>query len=66
MIAVIFEVTPREGARGAYLDHAAALRAELERMDGFLSVERFESLAHPGRLLSLSLWRDEAAVAAAL
>ncbi len=64
MIAVIFEVEPREGRRGAYLDHAAALRPELEKMDGFLSVERFESLTTPGKLLSLSLWRDEAAVAA--
>jgi heme-degrading monooxygenase HmoA len=64
MIAVIFEVEPRAGKLDAYLDHAAALRAELEKMDGFLSVERFESLATPGKLLSLSFWRDEAAVAA--
>ncbi len=64
MIAVIFEVEPREGRMDDYLAHAAALRAELEKMDGFISVERFESLTHPGKLLSLSIWRDEEAVAA--
>jgi heme-degrading monooxygenase HmoA len=62
MIAVIFEVEPAPGQRQAYLDTAAALRAELEAIDGFISVERFESLARPGRLLSLSFWRDEEAV----
>lgn len=62
MIAVIFEVTPAEGQWDAYLGHAAALKAELEQMDGFISVERFESLTTPGKLLSLSIWRDEAAV----
>lgn len=64
MIAVIFEVEPAEGAMETYLGHAAALRAHLEDMDGFVSVERFESLTMPGKLLSLSIWRDEAAVAA--
>jgi heme-degrading monooxygenase HmoA len=64
MIAVIFEVTPHAGQRQAYLDIAASLRGELERIDGFLSIERFESLAEPGKLLSLSFWRDEAAIAA--
>lgn len=64
MIAVIFEVWPAERERQHYLDLAAALRAELLQMDGFLSIERFESLAEPGKLLSLSFWRDEAAVAA--
>lgn len=64
MIAVIFEVWPAEGARAAYLDIAARLRPELERMDGFLSVERFESLTEPGKMLSLSFWRDEASVMA--
>lgn len=63
MIAVIFEVVPSAAGRQTYLDTAAALRTELERIDGFLSVERFESLAQPGKLLSLSFWRDEAAVA---
>lgn len=63
MIAVIFEVTPAEGRREEYLALAAALRAELEQMDGFLSIERFQSLSNEGKLLSLSFWRDEAAVA---
>ena len=64
MIAVIFEVWPAEGRRQAYLDIAAELRPLLETIDGFLSIERFESLAEPGKLLSLSFWRDEAAVKA--
>ena len=54
---------PREGCRDAYLATAAALREHLERIDGFVSVERFESLTQPGKLLSLSFWRDEEAVA---
>jgi len=62
MIAVIFEVEPAEGQRQAYLDIAAGLRAELETIDGFVSIERFESLSRPGRILSLSFWRDEEAV----
>jgi heme-degrading monooxygenase HmoA len=64
MIAVIFEVWPTQERRREYLDIAAALRPELEAIDGFISVERFESLSEPGKLLSLSFWRDEAAVAA--
>jgi heme-degrading monooxygenase HmoA len=64
MIAVIFEVEPAEGQRDAYLDIAARLKPELEAIDGFISVERFESLANPGKMLSLSFFRDEAAVAA--
>lgn len=64
MIAVIFEVRPAEGRTGEYLDLAAALRPELEGLDGFISVERFQSLADPGKLLSLSFWRDEEAVQA--
>jgi heme-degrading monooxygenase HmoA len=64
VIAVIFEVEPHEGAAPRYLDIAAALLPELQAIDGFLSVERFESLARPGRYLSLSFWRDEAAVRA--
>ncbi|MHC5654608.1 antibiotic biosynthesis monooxygenase family protein [Stappia sp.] len=63
MIAVIFEVWPKDGHRGAYLDIAAELKPLLVEADGFLSVERFESLAEPGKLLSLSFWRDEEAVA---
>lgn len=64
MIAVIFEVTPNPGRRGDYLDMAAALRPALEKMDGFVSIERFESLTTPGKVLSLSFWRDEEAVRA--
>jgi heme-degrading monooxygenase HmoA len=64
MIAVIFEVWPAEGRRQEYLDIAADLRPLLAEIDGFLSIERFESLSEPGKLLSLSFWRDEAAVTA--
>ena len=63
MIAVIFEVEPARGREDAYLARAAALRDELEDIDGFISVERFRSIADPGKLLSLSFFRDEAAVA---
>jgi len=63
VIAVIFEVWPANGHKSAYLDYAARLRHELEHMDGFISVERFQSLTDPDKLLSLSFWRDEAAVA---
>jgi heme-degrading monooxygenase HmoA len=62
MIAVIFEVWPKAGHKQQYLDLAAALRPQLERIDGFISVERFESLYEPGKMLSLSFFRDEAAV----
>jgi len=62
MIAVIFEAQPHADQGQAYLDAAASLRPLLEQIDGFLSIERFESLSQPGRLLSLSFWRDEAAV----
>jgi heme-degrading monooxygenase HmoA len=62
MIAVIFEVEPADGERATYLDLAARLAPRLEGIDGFISIERFESLARPGRILSLSFWRDEAAV----
>lgn len=64
MMAVIFEVQPAPGQRQTYLDTAAALKAQLEHMDGFISIERFQSLADPDRLLSLSFWRDEAALMA--
>ncbi|KZT14234.1 antibiotic biosynthesis monooxygenase [Acidovorax sp. GW101-3H11] len=63
MMAVIFEVTPAPGQRGAYLEAAAALKPLLAQIDGFVSIERFESLSEPGKLLSLSFWRDEEAVA---
>src|SRR6266699_2763280 len=62
MIAVIFEVWPAR--REDYLDIAAALRPRLQEIDGFISVERFESLTEKGKMLSLSFFRDEAAVAA--
>jgi heme-degrading monooxygenase HmoA len=63
MHAVIFEVVPAAGRRQDYLDIAAKLRPELEKIDGFISVERFESLTEPGKILSLSFWRDDASVA---
>ncbi len=64
MIAVIFEVTPADGRTEGYLDIAANLRSELETIDGFISVERFQSLTNPEKLLSLSFFRDEDAVKA--
>lgn len=63
MIAVIFEVWPAEGQMQTYLDLAAQLRPDLERIDGFISIERFESLTSKGKILSLSFWRDEDAIA---
>jgi heme-degrading monooxygenase HmoA len=63
MIAVIFEVMPAEGRRDEYLDLAANLRSQLDQIDGFISIERFESLSEPGKVLSLSFFRDEQAVA---
>jgi heme-degrading monooxygenase HmoA len=63
VIAVIFEVQPADDRRSAYLDLAAQLHARLEKIDGFLSIERFESLKMPGKILSLSFWRDEEAIA---
>ncbi len=63
MIAVIFEVVPKRGRLETYFEIAASLTPDLQRIDGFISVERFESLKQPGKLLSLSFWRDEAAVA---
>lgn len=62
MIAVIFEVEPHPDRRDDYLALAASLRAELATIDGFLSIERFESLSRPGKILSLLFWRDEEAV----
>lgn len=64
MIAVIFELWPAEGETDAYLDVAGGLRPMLEGIDGFVSVERFASITEPGKYLSLSIWRDEEAVAA--
>lgn len=62
MIAVIFEVLPHPDQKQVYLDTAADLRRHLEQVDGFISIERFESLTQPGKILSLSFWRDEQAV----
>ena len=62
MIAIIFEVTPVAEHRDAYLDIAAKLKPELEKIDGFISVERFQSITNPGKMLSLSFFRDEDAV----
>ena len=62
MYAVIFEVEPEPGRLQDYLDIAARLRPELEKIDGFISIERFRSLSAEGKILSLSFWRDEAAI----
>jgi heme-degrading monooxygenase HmoA len=64
MIVVLFELVPRPDCASAYFELAAKLREALQAVDGFISVERFESLTTPGRYLSLSVWRDEAAVKA--
>ena len=63
MIAVIFEVWPADNRRQDYMAIAADLHAELSAIDGFVSVERFQSLSDPEKLLSLSCWRDEESVA---
>lgn len=63
MIAVIFEVWPRAESKQEYLDIAASLRPLLDQVDGFISIERFQSLSDPAKLLSLSFFRDEAAIA---
>jgi heme-degrading monooxygenase HmoA len=62
MIAVIFEVTPAAGRKKDYLDLAEKLRPEIEKHDGFISIERFQSLTNEGKMLSLSIWRDEDSV----
>ncbi|TNF97698.1 MAG: antibiotic biosynthesis monooxygenase [Gammaproteobacteria bacterium] len=62
MIAVIFEVFPAKGKVEEYLDLASSLRPQLENIDGFISIERFSSLVEEGKVLSLSFWRDEAAI----
>ena len=64
MIAIIFEVMPAEGQTDAYLDIAATMRPMVEEVDGFISVERFQSLTNPDKLLSISFFEDEDAVAA--
>ena len=64
MITVIFEVWPKDGKAAEYFDIAASLRPALEKIDGFISIERFESVTTRGKFLSVSFWRDEAAVQA--
>lgn len=65
MIAILFEVWPKDNeSKQAYLDVAAGLRTQLNEIEGFISIERFESLSEPGKLLSLSIFRDETAVEA--
>ena len=63
MYAVIFEVEPEPDRLQDYLGIAARLRPELEKIDGFISIERFKSLSQDGKILSLSFWRDEEAIA---
>jgi heme-degrading monooxygenase HmoA len=62
MIAVIFEFTPAEGRFGDYMDLVGTLKADLEKTDGCLSVERFESITAKGKYVSLQFWRDEESV----
>jgi heme-degrading monooxygenase HmoA len=64
MIAVIFEAEPADGQLETYLEIAAGLKKELDKMDGFISIERFQSLSTPGKVLSLSFWENENAVKA--
>lgn len=63
MIAVIFEVEPADGRKDDYLDIAAEMRPMLDEIEGFISVERFQSLTNPRKILSLSFFEDEAAIA---
>jgi heme-degrading monooxygenase HmoA len=62
MIAVIFEVWPAKGKLDEYLDMAANLRPELNKIDGFISIERFQSISDPGKILSLSFWENEESI----
>ena len=62
MIAVIFEVIPNEGKKEEYLNIAASLRPELDHIEGFISIERFQSFSDPDKVLSLSFWRDEESI----
>ena len=62
MIAVIFEVIPNEGKKEEYLDIAAKLRPELDHIEGFISIERFQNISNPEKVLSLSFWKDEESI----
>jgi heme-degrading monooxygenase HmoA len=62
MITVIFEVIPHESKRQEYLDIAASLKPLLETIPGFISIERFQSLNDPGKILSLSCWENEESI----
>ncbi len=62
VIAVIFEVHPTQAGMQEYQDIAGNLKAHLSSLPGFISIERFQSLADPGKLLSLSFWEDEASI----
>jgi len=64
MLAVIFEVWPAEGRAEDYFDLASTLKSDLINIDGFISIERFQSLTTPGKLVSISFWRDEQAILA--
>jgi len=64
MMAVIFEFEVRDGKETEYFELASRMRAELEQVDGFMGVERFQSLSNPGKFVSISLWRDDGAIAA--
>jgi heme-degrading monooxygenase HmoA len=62
MIAVIFEVIPNEGQKDEYFKIASALRPALEKIHGFISIERFQSINDPAKVLSLSFWKDEESI----
>ena len=62
MVAVIFETIPGEGKKDEYFAIAEKLRPELNKIQGFISIERFQSVAHPGKILSLSFWQDEESI----
>lgn len=63
MIAVIFEAIPTPGKWDEYLEIAARLKPELSKIEGFVSIERFQSISHPEKVLSLSFWNDEESIA---
>lgn len=62
MIAVLFEAFPAAGKWDEYLDIAASLRLELSKINGFISIERFQSITNPEKILSLSFWKDEESI----